>query len=310
MLWFLLACDPPPPQASDPPTPITFRVVTFNTGTTTGLPHDPSFDGYGEEQATTSDAWYGDGLAWRPALDAVRAFIDAEQPDLIAFQEIFDPAACETIPVELHAGFVCEGWTPDQGHVAEMVTGPSYAVFCHPDKTDKCVAVHERVGQPEGPMEGREIEGCGSGARVARLGVPGLANVVSVHGSSGLGIDDQECRRLQVEAVFGGDDPLVGEAPNLVLGDLNTDPGRWGPIDTSAAAWNEHVGSAAALDWITDASDSSEPTYQGLVAIDHVASDLYTGSCITQGVTEGTASIYGGVYFDHHPVLCTIERQP
>lgn len=310
MLWnLLLACTPTAdPTDSDVPTlEPSYRVVTFNTGTTEGLPHDPAFDGYGEHQAAISDEHYGDGLAWLPALEAVAAFIEAEQPDLIAFQEIFDPADCDTIPTELHAGFVCETWTPDQGHVAELVTGPAYTVSCHPGKTDKCVAVHERLGTVEGPMEGREIDGCGSGSRIARLQVPVLGNVVSVHGSSGLGVEDQECRRQQVEAIFSGSEPLVGDGPNLVLGDLNTDPGRWGTIDTSAAAWNDHVGQGAALDWVTDASDSSEPSYQGLVAIDHVASDHWSGSCFTQGVGD-TAPIYAGVYFDHHPVVCSLTE--
>jgi len=44
-------------------------VLTFNTGTSLGLDHDgPPEDGYSSADAAISDAWYGNGLAWTPAV--------------------------------------------------------------------------------------------------------------------------------------------------------------------------------------------------------------------------------------------------
>ncbi|MCB9677470.1 MAG: endonuclease/exonuclease/phosphatase family protein [Alphaproteobacteria bacterium] len=298
----LVACSGP--SATDPVEPASFRAITFNTGTTEGLAHDPTFDGYGDVQAAWSDQYYGDGLAWAPAVDAVAAFLAGADADIVAFQEIFDPADCATIPADAQAGFYCDGW--DGGAtVAEHVTGADYQVVCHPGKPDKCVAVHERLGAIAGPMEGFEVEGCGSGARVARIDIPGVATVVSVHGNSGLAEADQACRAAQVEAIFAPGGLASGDV-NLILGDLNTDPGRWVGVDTSAAAWDAHVGEGTGFHWITAVGPDSEPSYQGIVTIDHMASDTLVGDCFTPGVTAGTAPVYAGVYFDHHPVVCDL----
>ncbi len=335
ILWMWLACAPSeaPPKAESPedtsaqaqatadstPTPRTLRVVTWNTGTTEGLPHDAEpDDGYSSADATLSDTWYGDGLAWQPAVDAARAWLGATDPDLVAFQEMFLSDDCAGIPPEAHANFVCATWQPGDDPVVLDILGPAYQVACHLGKSDKCLAVHERVGTLRGcegrlcldGLEGSTVEGCGSGSRVGlgTLDAIGLS-VVTVHGTSGLSPDDQACRTAQVEQIFvdlGDSSPAVRGPSNLVLGDLNTDPGRFAGFDPSAARWLDFAGDGLPFQFHTEIGEDAPGSYQGLTDIDHVLSDALDGSCWIAGVSDGHPAVLEAVYFDHHPVVCDL----
>lgn len=301
-------------SACGAPEPPRFSVITFNTGTTEGLAHDADVDdGYTSEQAAVSDQFYGDGLAWPPAVDAARAYLSEHQPSLVAFQEIFWPGDCADIPQENHAGWYCDGWEAGDPSVAEAILGDAYQVACHPGKADKCVAVHRDFGTFAGcedafcleGMEGAEVEGCGSGARVAwadvdRVGGASL-RLVHVHGSSGLTDEDKACREAQFQAAFG-----AVSLPTVMLGDLNTDPGRWTDLDVSAAAFASAV-ETSGLHFLTEVGTDVEPTYSGVVNIDHVLSDVFVGGCVTDGVSEGTRPVLETLYFDHHPVRCELQ---
>ena len=159
MSLLLLACASPP-----------LKVVTFNGGTTLSLGH---------EHAELSDAAYGNGLAWWPAIEVAQDWFAELQPDVVAMQEVFHTDDC----VDEHEEFVCSSWT--EGSVLELVLGSDYTVVCHPGKNDKCIAARESF-----TVVGASIEGCGDGARVGRAELEGLT-VVTVHGSSGLTTDDQ-----------------------------------------------------------------------------------------------------------------------
>ncbi len=265
ILLLLLACsgsdDPTPATTDSSPTdtgtaPTPILVVTYNTGTTEGLAHDAEpDDGYSSDDAYLSDTWYGDGLAWNPAVDPATTFFARVRPDIVGFQEIFFSDDCATIPEEAHGNFVCTTWMPGDPTVANTILGPDYQVACHPGKSDKCLAVRKDFGTFTGcsedfcleGLDGGEIEGCGSGSRVARGVVErtdgSTVTVAHVHGSSGIEPSDQDCRVRQIEQVFvdlDGQPAANGEA-NVILGDFNTDPGRWAGFDPSAAAWNDYV---------------------------------------------------------------------
>ena len=311
----LIGCADPAPPTS----PIQ-RVVTFNVGTTEGLDHDAGpDDGYSQAHATASDAWYGDSLAWLPAVDAATALFAQTLPDVVGLQEIFD-GSCADIPAEYWPDFVCSDPNLASTHVAEQILGPDYQVACHRDKPDKCLGVHARVGQLRGcdgglcldGLDGGTIDGCGSGSRVGRavidLADGGEITVVHLHGTSGLTLEDQDCRTAQIDQIFvdldGGGPAATGDAV-LVLGDLNTDPGRWSTFDASAARWNESVGGALPFQWITEVGPDAPLTYQGVATIDHVASSAWTGSCVHPGITDADP-VTDAVYFDHAPAICTL----
>lgn len=305
----------------------TLRVVTFNTGTTEGMGHDEGpDDGYTAAHAETSDQWYGDGLAWLPAVEATREWLAEVDPDLVVFQEIFYSELCSEIPEEHHPDFVCETWEPGDPTVASEVLGPGWQVACHPGKDDKCAAVHERLGRLVGceadfcleGLDGSTIAGCGEGARVGRGLVEtvdgAVLTLVNVHGSSGLTAEDQACRVAQVDQVFedlGDGASAVGGPASLVMGDLNTDPGRWTGFDDSAVRWAEEVDTAGAGDgrpfaWISEVGEEAPGSYGGVADIDHVASDVLTGTCWHAGL-EGHEPVTEATYFDHLPVVCEVR---
>jgi endonuclease/exonuclease/phosphatase family metal-dependent hydrolase len=274
-------------------------------------------DGYGSEQATISDEHYGDGLAWVPVVEDTRRFLENLQPDVVAFQEIFHPGDCAVIPPELHAGFVCETWIEGDSTVAETVVGMGYQVACHQGKDDKCVAVRRAFGTFRGCegdlcldfLDGARVPDCGSGSRVGRgvveLAGGGELTVVSVHGSSGIEAADVACRVAQFEQVFVGLDgePAANGERNLILGDLNTDPGRYGEVDASAARFNDFVGEGEPFHFVTEVGRLAPRSYAGIVDIDHVVSDAFEGSCTIPGVTDDEP-VSEITYFDHSPVVC------
>ena len=320
-LWLASGC-PTPGDSAAPATP--FNAVTFNTGTTEGsVPDDDPNGGYTPEQAAWSDLYYGDGLAFEAVVEDTRAWFEAVQADVVAFQEIFHSGFCPQVPAEAREGFVCETWTEGDPTVAQVVLGDGWQVACHPGKDDKCAAVRRSFGSFVGldhdfhleGLEGSEIEGCGSGARVGRgvieLVEGGDLTLVNVHGSSGISGEDRACRALQFQQVFedlglGDGQPAANGALNLVMGDFNTDPGRATTYDESAAYLAEVV-EGSAFAFISEVGEDAERTYQGLANIDHVISDGLAGDCVVPGVTEGEPEVSGIVFFDHKPVVCTLQ---
>lgn len=301
------------------PDPAPFRVVTFNTGTSEGLVGEGMENGgYGTEQAGLSDTWYGDGLAWSAIVEDTAAFLADVAPVVVTFQEIFYTGDCADIPEEARAGFVCEGWVEADPTVAQRVLGDGWQVMCHPGKPDKCAAVRKDFGTFAGcdddfcleGMEGAETEGCGSGVRTGRatlLRADGSTlNLVSVHGSSGMGREEQDCRVRQFTQAF---ETLVDPAPaaaNLVMGDFNTDPGRLADYDPSAAYLVGQGQAGGRFHFATEVGSDVEPTYQGLLNIDHVLADAFTGDCAAAGF-EGLPAVTDLVFFDHTAIVCDLR---
>jgi hypothetical protein len=300
-------------------------VVTFNSGTSEGLGGGEGDNGgYSDAHATLSDDWYGDGLAWVPAVDATTAFFEAVSPDIVVFQEVFWTGECPEIPEDAQGDFVCEEWEAGDPTVAQRVLGPGWQVACHPGHADKCAAVHERAGRFEGceddfcleGLAGSTVDGCGSGARVGRgviIRPDGTRlTLVNVHGSSGISGDDQDCRVAQVDQAFvdlGDGEPAANGTTNLVLGDLNTDPGRWSSFDPSASRWLDFVGGSHSFRFHTEVGADAPGSYQGVADIDHVMSDGFSGGCQIAGLDPELSAVIDAVYFDHRPVVCTLLPQ-
>jgi hypothetical protein len=297
--------------------PASFSAVTFNVGTSAGVIEGDENGGYGPEEVAISDTYYGNGLAWLPAIDAVRAYVGTHLPDVLAFQEIFDVSECSSVPDEAREGFACDG---DPTPVPRRVLGPDYQFACHPGKADKCLAVHTRFGRFEGcdeercdaALDGFPVAGCGSGARIARAVVErtdgSRLTLVSVHGTSGVNGEDVDCRMAQVEQVFvdlGDGEPGANGAVNVVLGDFNTDPYRL--PEASARLWLEHTSGDSAFRFVSPMGADAPRAYAGLVDIDHVVSDAFRGQCHIAGVTDGEPAVTTMRYFDHRPVRCILE---
>jgi beta-glucosidase len=297
-------------------------VMTFNSGTSLTPPPGVANEGFGPEQAAICDEWYGNGLSWNAFVEDVRKYIEEVDPDVVTFQEIFWCGECPGIPVEDHAGFVCEGWAPGDPTVAQRVLGDDFQVMCNVGKPDKCAAINHRIGSFRGcdsdfcieGMYGSTVEGCGKGARIGRGVVDlvggGVLTLVGIHASSGLAQDDMECRVKQFEQAFvdvGDGQPAANGEWNLLMGDLNTDPVLLADSDPSAARFLDFVGEGKPFQFVTDVGPESTPTYGGVMSIDHVVSDAWTGSCWAAGVTAGHPRVTESVAFDHRPVVCLLS---
>lgn len=318
------------PDDTPPPAEAPLTVLTFNTGTSTGLRHDADDpdDGYSSATAQLVDAHYGNAMAWRPAEEAVTAWLATVQPDVVGFQEIGSDAVCDTLPDTFDPAahdLLCDPPDPSGRTQPQRVLGEGHQVACHPGKPDKCLGVRTAFATIRGcdddlcleGLEGREVPGCGSGARVAAATLDrpdGTAlRVVHIHGSSGISVDEAACRVAQLEAVFDGTDdapPLVGDGtlPVLVLGDLNTDPTRFAATDASARYLLDLVDDTP-FAFHTDISEDGPRPYAGLASIDHVLSDHLEGDCTAVGLDpdgpEGDP--FGGfTFFDHRPILCRL----
>ncbi len=306
-----------PPDADLPDAtqgPLRFTAVTFNVG----LHPREGDEGITAEQLQYLDEYYGNGLAWMPAIEQVRDFLAGLNPAIVAFQEVFDVAECPNIPVEARAGFVCENWSPGDPTVPQLVLGPGYLVACNWHKHDKCVGIRKDFASlagcdqdvcPDG-LFGTSVSGCGSGARVARgeldLGGGRGLTVVHVHGTSGRSSDDMDCRAAQVEQVFvdlGDGEPGANGAVNLVLGDFNTDPRSPAVLvlDPSARRWADFVGPGKEFQFLNE----RQPTYQGLFCIDNMVSDRLEASCWYPG-RDGHPAVSPEGRFDHTPTVCEI----
>ncbi|RMH37755.1 MAG: endonuclease/exonuclease/phosphatase family protein [Deltaproteobacteria bacterium] len=294
--------------------------VTFNTGTGPDLPHDgPPDDGYTSADAAVTDQYYGNGLAWTAFVDDTARFFAQVRPDVVAFQEIFYSGDCAAVPPDKRTGYVCETWAEGDPTVAQLVLGAGYQVACHVGKPDKCIGVRRAFGTIRGcdadlcvdGLDGAPVAGCGSGSRVGRavvdLAAGGSLTVVNIHGTSGLAPEDTACRVAQFDQVFVDLDgaPAANGAVNLVLGDLNIDPGRFAGQEASATRFAEFAGDGKPFHFLTDVGPDATPTYQGALNIDHVVSDRLAGSCWAAGVTDGHPPVHEAVFFDHVPIVCT-----
>lgn len=322
--FFLTACQSPPPPV--PPTDEgprfdSLRVVTLNAGAGKSVDRVRGDNaGYGPAQAERADRWYGNGLAWPAVMHDVRAFLERTDADVVALQEVFYSGECADIPPPAREGFVCEDWQPGDPTVARIILGDDYQLACHPGKPDKCLAVHRRLGRIDGCTDAfcrRGLEGlddglCGSGNRVAaatlRLKAGGSLRVVHVHGTSGVGRADAECRRSQVEAIFA---PGAAAAEQgIVLGDFNTDPGRVTWLDPSARALRRHTRPPGRYRFMTEVGLFARPTFLSFLNIDHVLAAGMRGECRAAGRTPGTSPVSTLVYLDHTAIVCDLQTVP
>ena len=297
-----------------------FTVVTFNTGTGTTAGIDDDGDTWTSTEQGIGDEHYGNGLAFNEAIAGTRAFFEGLQPDVVAFQEIFDPGECANIPANFHVGFVCDGFTAGDATVAQRVLGDGYQVACNLGKPDKCLAVRTAFGSFRGCaqalcldfLDGASIPNCGGGSRVGRgiidLVGGGEITVVGVHGNSGASDDDIQCREDQADQIFDDFDgpPLANGERNIVLGDLNTDPGRAKLVDNSADRWEDYVNDNTPFHFVTDVGFFAEATYAGVANIDHVISDAFDGECRAAGITPGAGPVIPTAHFDHTAIICDV----
>lgn len=314
---------------AEPGSPRPFTAMTFNVGTTPGLPHDQgeadgTGNGYTQEMADIADAEYENSLSWIPAEQALTEYLREQQLDLVAFQELYYDPWCESIEVDPTLDFVCQDYSPDRPLQVQRLLGSGYQIACAPGQEDNCIGVSQGWGRLKncgsGPEEvcfeafqGSEIWGCSSGLRVGaaqvELSVGLELTVVLIHGTSGFKPADIECRRQQFQQIFvdqGNGTPLATGKVTVILGDINTDPFLADKFDKSAQYWHQFVGFNQAFRYLSSDHPGGPKTYLDLFRIDHVVSDRLFGDCVVPGASPGVDPVMAGIYWDHKPVTCQV----
>ena len=321
-----------PGDVTQAPRPLT--VITINAGTTPGLAHDSDEESgrapYTDTTAGIVDASYQNSLSWNPAEARLTEWLAQVDPDIVAFQEIFHDPWCDDInrPEDAPLDLVCGSYTRERPRQVRRLMGPDFQIVCGEGKPDTCIAVHKRLGpvtacdgQPDNCLTTWDgfipLSRCTSRDRLGRAfvessnGHPAF-NIIAVHGTSGLTVEDALCRRDIFSLIFddkGDGTPLVRpDAINLVLGDFNVDPILFAGGDDSADYLLEHIGDDHPFQWHSPTDPSGPRSYALGVSIDHVASDGLTGSCIIPGSSPGVAPIWDRIYWDHRPVVCELTH--
>jgi len=248
------------------------------------------------------------------------------RPVVAVFQENYYDPWCEEIPVDPELDFVCKDYSPERPTQLERIFGPEYQVACSQDHPDNCGVVRRDFGtfagcydEPfclDGFFGMAPPSGCTSRARVWSI-VINRANgvdwtLVNVHASSGFESDVRACRADQFRQIFedrGDGQPLANGDVNLVMGDINTDPFLAPIIDQSARVWNQYVGDGLPFDYLSADRACIDPNYALILHVDHVVSDMLTGSCVVPGVTDGVPPVMDAIYWDHKPVVCQVALE-
>lgn len=309
-------------QADEVQTVLSFRVMTFNTGTTNNVIHKGQ-GGYTMEHSEEIAAHYRNNLAWKPAEDALRQFIAEQQPEIVVLQEVYYDGWCKSDPLELPSALdlVCDDYSEDGPLQIERLLGDEYAAACAWHFPDLCVGVRKDFAQmkdcPEDfcleGLSGFPIEGCSASARVSRavLTIPGAGEltVVAAHTNAGMSYGDQECRGKQFAQIFedrGDGTPAASGEVNVALGDMNTDPFAFTGADLSLEVWNKYVGEGLPFHYLSADSYDDPITHVAFTHLDHVISDGLTGVCVVYGETPGTSPVSDSSFFDHRPVVCDV----
>ena len=114
---------------------------------------------------------------------------------------------------------------------------------------------------------------------------------------------------------MGADAPAVSPTlPDIVMGDLSTDPYRFVDFDESALDWSTRVPldpSASrehGLAFVSPIGEYAPGSYGGNADLDHVLSDTRVGACDVTLMDPSTEHpIYAPAYFDHRPVVCELQ---
>ncbi len=308
--------------------PLPFQVVTFNVGTSSQTLHDTDEqagdgDGYTSTQAEYINDYLGNSLAWNPAEDALRDWLAKHHPEVVAMQELmYDPWCADAPAPPAGLGLVCEGYKGGQPLAAERLLGKAYHLAYTVGQEDLWVGVRKDFGHfrdcPETglctKLEGQGVFGeCNESPRVTSIVVQvhdGREFVlVNAHTTAGMTEADQACRAKQIEQIFldaGDGEPLANGAVNLVLGDMNTDPFLFAGADASANTWNQYVGPGKSFHYLSADNPEGPATHVTTMRLDHVVSDVLTGSCVVPGGSPGLPLIMKTTFFDHRPVLCDV----
>lgn len=316
-------------SADGVPAPLTFSLMTVNTGTTTFLNHDQDEergpgDGYTSAHAEVVSESYSNNLAWIPAETALSDFIQKNKVDVVGFQELYYDPWCRDVQVSPGMDLICEQWKEGGSIQINRILGEDYHIVCASEHLDNCVGIRKSFAAPSpsslvpcADVEGDDpgpADGCYIGGRTGavKIDLPDgrTLTVVNLHTFSGATDDTMQRRRDQFKQAFedkGDGSPWASDVVNVILGDMNMDPFYWADFDLSAAYWNSRVGEGKLFHYISSGPEGGEATASMSFRIDHIISDRITGTCVVPGRTPGVEGVLGESFWDHRPILCQVS---
>lgn len=305
----------------------------------------------------TSDPRYALRVSYQAYEDHVASKIQALAPDIAFLQEVLPPQTCEAFQETdpTRTCFEASARPP----AARRLLGPDYTIVCDARLHVECIGVRTSFGSIDGVDRGAFVLGgaatpalpldpctyfegtcdndhCDAEATTSAVDVTtakGPMRLVHVHpNAAGTNKDGlylgEPCRYLQLQQVFAGKAPLVGEGkPVLVAGDFNMDPEAFAS-DREKELWNEHVGEGKRFADIGPPRNEGGTAYATakIFAIDRVIGDGFSGGCSihTKNAVEDDpavvatlddgfdfAQLPGGVgaeeRMDHASLSCDIE---
>ena len=258
----------------------------------------------------TNDPNYALRMSSQAYEDHVAAKIQELSPDIAFLQEVLPPQTCEAFQ-ESDPARTCFD-AASRPPAARRLLGPDYTIVCDARLHVDCIGVRTSFGSVEGVESGAFVvdgaetpvlplapctyfEGtcdndhCDAEATVAALNLTtgmGPLRIVHVHpnaaGTNAGGLYlGEPCRYLQLEQVFQGAAPLVGDgSPVLVGGDFNMDPEAFAS-DREQDLWNAHVGAGQRFEEIGPPRNESGKAYATakIFAVDRVIGDGLGGTC-------------------------------
>ena len=265
---------------------------------------------------------YLNNLCYNDVEEQIALGIARLRPDVIALQELTDPAQCEGF-VERNLVKVCYRFRERVPfYQVRRLVGPDYTIVCDSRNHYECVAVHVDVGTIEGCELGKLCIGgaaidvpdpdCDAGFTVSSV-ITVLhgqrVNIVNAHLQS----TSTKCREWALQQVFEGTtdhSPLASGERVLLLGDFNLDPFRQN--DTSVQLWRKYVGMFGENKqfWYHSGPAERQPPHLTVSVfllrsktVDFVVSNFAYGTCVTLGETPGTTRLDGGRGMDHRALF-------
>ena len=198
------------------------------------------------------EEWYDNNLCTMDVEVAFGAVVQADRPDVLMLQEVWDQRRCDEPRRPEEARKEPYACALGKLHQLERILPVEYHYACATGYPDNCIAFLPDVFVPEaddatatgaerdqsGAMRPVQAD-CGRPGRIAWLrgqSTSGTTVLVVVHTNAGFSVDDGECRGLQLAALRSDLMDLPADAAIFVAGDFNFDPSTAEGPDADALA--------------------------------------------------------------------------
>lgn len=240
---------------------------------------------------------------------AVTANVRRHDADVIALFEVIDPERCATTDDPAH---VCGPHPGEDVASVRRIVGEGYTILCDGVGGYDCLAVRSAALTVDGCAPNGRCVAATPPQPAACVGQADYSSVFAVdstwngrairwvvaHPYQAITDEEDVCRDAQLRQALI---ELPGDGDTVIVGDLNIDPHRLWPFYESPATWFAAVGRGKRFRQLHGGVWWPPPTWNGVLALDHLAVDGLSGGC-----TVGAALDDGAGRLDHRPLVCLL----